>query len=435
MKNFLLGLIVVVAFIGVALLVTTIALHSGDSASTFDQNDGPVEIANADKIEGATFESTEEITETTESNDVVDYAIHPIGEDSNASTGDASANDDLNDEDEKIINNAESSTMTATGLGTSNGNYFSNNHTDNLAPVFLIKPGTINVGKGSAFDIHSYIGYADDVDRDVSISLDKEIDTSETGSDSVTVTLTDDAGHSTNATFNVNVVESSSSGSSTGDGGGGSAPGTVSFDSFAENYGGDDVSLGIDVSRWQGDIDFDKVKAAGCEFVIIRLGGLDDGENYTDRVYAQNIQNAKAAGLKIGIYWHAEESNAEEVKKSANYLKSVLGNEKLDFPIAYDWEDFANFQTYGMNLYDINDCFNMFADEMKSAGYDTCLYSSKNFLETVWTNENGYKVWLANYTSKTSYAGPYFMWQQTSSGKIDGIASAVDFNIYYGKLN
>ena len=426
MKNFLLGLIVLVVFVGLALLVTAIAMSGGDSKVENKDNSGTVEIANADKIVGATEAETEEATVSTESAEQDDLSATPIVEDSSQND----ANEEPDENSEKVISGAESSNSSA---GYQSGDYFSNNHTDSKAPVYLIKPSTVSVYKGTEFDISSYVGYADDVDRDVEVSYDKEIDTSETGSDSVTVTLTDDAGHSTTATFNVNIIDGSPNTSSSD--GGASAPGKVDFDTFAENYGGEDVSLGIDVSRWQGEIDFNKVKAAGCEYVIIRLGGYDDGECYTDRTYAQNIRNAKAAGLKVGIYWHAEESNAAEVKQSADYLKSILGNETLDFPIAYDWEDFAHFQSYGMNLYDINDCFNMFADEMKKSGFDTCLYSSKNFLENVWTNERGYKVWLANYATQTAYSGSYFMWQQTSSGKIDGINSAVDFNIYYGKLN
>jgi GH25 family lysozyme M1 (1,4-beta-N-acetylmuramidase) len=112
-------------------------------------------------------------------------------------------------------------------------------------------------------------------------------------------------------------------------------------------------------------------------------------------------------------------------------MLDVLDGEKLDFPIAYDWEDFLGFEDYKMNLQDINDCFEVFADEVEAAGYEACLYSSLNFLETVWTNTRNHKVWLAHYTSQTDYTGSYYMWQHTSSGKIDGVNCAVDFNVLY----
>ncbi len=300
---------------------------------------------------------------------------------------------------------------------------------DKDAPIFLINNKEVYLTRGGNFDIHSYIGYGDDADRDVDLKVDGEVNTSETGKYTLNITLTDDAGHQAHSTMNVNVVEPSGPGPS---GDESKTEGkTESFSSFQEKYREGSKMLGIDVSRWQKDIDFEKVKAAGCDFAIIRLGGYDDGSNYTDRVYEQNIRNAKAAGLKVGIYWHAEESTIEEVRSSVKYLLDVLDNEQLDFPIAYDWEDFMNFENYHMNIQDLNDCYEVFCDEIEAAGYQACLYSSKNFLDYFWINERDHKVWLAHYTEKTSYSGPYYMWQHSSIGRIDGISTAVDFNILY----
>ena len=109
----------------------------------------------------------------------------------------------------------------------------------------------------------------------------------------------------------------------------------------------------------------------------------------------------------------------------------VLDGETLDLPIAYDWEDFANFEDYKMNVADFNGCFESFAYEVGLRGYSACLYSSKNFLEVIWENNMKYPVWLAHYTSATSYSGSYFMWQQSSSGRIDGINNDVDLDVLY----
>ncbi|SER05082.1 Lyzozyme M1 (1,4-beta-N-acetylmuramidase), GH25 family [Lachnospiraceae bacterium NE2001] len=431
-KSFLIGLIVLVAFVGVALLVTTIAMSDHGSSK---KEETTVEIGNSDKITSMpnTTEATTVQSNADEEADISQNTEEEVSlAEPAASSSDAEGVDD--EVDEAAIANAENNNNSSGSSGkpanniVSYGDYFSDNHEDTKAPFFLIKSSSASLGLGEAFDIHNYVGYADDTDRDVELVVEGDLDTSTAGTYNLSITLKDDAGHTKSDHMTVYVDETPADSSSPS---GSSAPGTVDFATFAENYGGENKSLGIDVSRWQGDIDFNAVKAAGCEYVIIRLGGYDDGENYTDRTYYTNIKNAKAAGLKVGIYWHAEESNADEVKKSASYLLNILNGESLDFPIAYDWEDFGNFESYGMNLYDINDCFYLFADEMKSAGYDTCLYSSKNFLENVWTNEKGYKVWLANYTTKTSYAGSYYMWQQTSSGIIDGINGAVDFNIWY----
>jgi GH25 family lysozyme M1 (1,4-beta-N-acetylmuramidase) len=84
-----------------------------------------------------------------------------------------------------------------------------------------------------------------------------------------------------------------------------------------------------------------------------------------------------------------------------------------------------------MNLHDLESSINTFRDELKKAGYDTMLYSSKWYLEHVWPNEDEYPVWLAHYTSNTNYQGKYILWQKTNEGKIDGISGDVDIDIYY----
>ena len=207
--------------------------------------------------------------------------------------------------------NSNSSGTASSGSGpTASGDLFNpSTLTDTEAPRFLIVNKNINIPIGSAFDPSEYMGYGDDVDRNVNVAVTGNIDTNEEGSYLVTITLSDSTGKTNSASVTVNVT-AASSGSSEGCGGGASGSGE-SFESFMENYKTDNTSLGIDVSRWQKTIDFEKVKAAGCDFAIIRIGGYDDGSLYTDRCYVENIQNAKAAGLKIGIYWHAEESSAE----------------------------------------------------------------------------------------------------------------------------
>ncbi|MCR5119688.1 MAG: hypothetical protein K6B44_08740 [Lachnospiraceae bacterium] len=298
-----------------------------------------------------------------------------------------------------------------------------NDPADTSAPCFLSFTNSPIIKAGDVFDIHKFIGYADDVDRDVQITINGEIDSSTIGKYPLEIVLSDDAGHTVSRNMEVNVVAEIPPSIPT-------EKKTEAFSDFLAAYKTEQTSVGIDVSRWQETIDFEKVKAAGCEFAYIRIGGLDDGELYTDRYYLNNIRNAKAAGLKVGIYWHAEEGSAAEVKASTAYLLNVLSGEQLDFPIAYDWEDFKNFENYGMNLKDINDNASLFASELAKAGYPACLYSSKFFLENVWSSVST-PVWLAHYTKATSYPGPYFIWQHSCTGKIDGIAGDVDLDVLY----
>ena len=151
MKNFLLGLIVLVVFVGLALLVTAIAMSGGDSKVDNKDNNGTVEIANADKIVGATEAETEEASVSTESAEQDDLSATPIAEDSSQND----ANEEPDENSEKVISGVESSNSSA---GYQSGDYFSNNHTDSKAPVYLIKPSTVSVYKGTQFDINSYVG-------------------------------------------------------------------------------------------------------------------------------------------------------------------------------------------------------------------------------------------------------------------------------------
>ena len=320
----------------------------------------------------------------------------------------------------KASSEAVSSKSGGAGTGSPEG------MVDKSAPVFLSLNSTPSVKVGSTFNVHNYIGYADDVDRDLELEVSGTVDTSKVGTYKVKVTIKDDAGHSTSKTLEVKVVESSSSGGS-----GGSSGKKEAFSDFIKNYKTDETMLGIDVSRWQESIDWAKCKAAGCEFAYMRLGGYDNGELYTDKYFKANIAGAKAAGMKIGIYWHAEESTEEEIKASVAYLVDVLGGEALDFPIAYDWEDYKNFENYGMNLQDLNMLLKYFERELEANGYSVCLYGSKNFQENVWTIEKNSPIWLAHYTSATSYTGNYFMWQHSCTGKIDGINGDVDLDVFY----
>ena len=294
---------------------------------------------------------------------------------------------------------------------------------DQSAPLILDINKDPQVKLGDDFDIHKYIGYADDADRFVDLEVAGEVDTTTEGVYPLSITLRDDAGHTTTAKMNVQVVTEVASGGSSGR--------KEAFSDFISRYKTEETSVGIDISRWQEDVDFEKVKAAGCEFVYMRIGGYDDGELYTDRYYKNNIAGAKAAGLKIGIYWHAEEGTEQEVKDSVAYLMEVLDGTTIDYPIAYDFEDFRHFENYGMNLKDLNDHLDIFVSEISKYGYDACLYNSKYYLETIWTNEAQHPVWMANYTSETSYQGDYFMWQHSCTGWIDGIEGDVDLDVMY----
>lgn len=295
---------------------------------------------------------------------------------------------------------------------------------DTTPPFFLnlFDPVTVEVGK--KFNLHNHISYLDDVDSDVDLTVEGNVDTSTVGEYRLTLTLKDDAGNSFTDKMTVKVAEPDPNKTV--------RPPTVpkSFAEFTEKYKTDDTMVGIDVSKWQGEIDFNKVAQAGCEFVIIRIGGYAEGV-FSDKYFSNNIKNAKAAGLKVGVYWYSEENGPDAVRKNANYLYGLLGGETLDFPIFFDWEDYINFEDYKMSLRDLNEMFLAFREEAEARGYKAALYNSKYYLGILWSEkvkEGG--VWLAHYIDQTTYDGKYFLWQQ-GFGRIDGIYGDVDVDVFY----
>ena len=205
------------------------------------------------------------------------------------------------------------------------------------------------------------------------------------------------------------------------------------FSQFKKKYKTDDVMLGIDVSFWQGDIDFEAVKDAGADFVIIRMAYSDlETEIGLDSMFKQNLKAAKDAGLLVGVYIYTSANTKEEAIKQAKFIKKNLNKVKLDFPIVYDFEDWRDFNTLKMNSHDLLERVNDYKSVLAEDGYDMMIYGSKWYLENVWL-PNDYDTWLAHYIDETNYQGDYILWQVTNDGLIDGIYGYVDLDIYYKK--
>lgn len=299
---------------------------------------------------------------------------------------------------------------------------------DTTAPFFLTLPESVSIENGSEFDINRHIGYIDDCDSNVDLQIDGEVDTSEDGSYALSLTITDDAGNSKTGSMTVNVYTPSSSGG--GGGGGSSEHTTLAYSDFIDRYPAADIAHGIDVSRYQGDIDFEAVKAAGCDFVMLRAMIYNNGELGKDKKFEEYYADAKAAGLLIGVYYYSTDSTIEMLHEHCDELLAVLDGKELDLPVAFDWESWAHFQKYQMSIIDINNLFYEFAGIMEENGYSTILYSSKYYLEIIW-EPAGYDVWLAHYVKETSYEGDYTMWQIGSIGRIDGCDEDVDTDILF----
>ena len=190
--------------------------------------------------------------------------------------------------------------------------------------------------------------------------------------------------------------------------------------------------LGIDVSSFQGEIDWEKVKNAGVEFAIIRLGfGYTvNMELVLDKYFQANLEGAKNQGLKVGVYFYTYANTLEEIEEQAKFISDNLHGEELELGVTFDWENWNNFQDYQVSFYDLNNMYDNFSSILKNKGYDTMLYGSKFYLSNVWSTSNR-KIWLAHYTSMTNYDKDYKIWQFSDKGLVDGINSFVDLDILY----
>ena len=198
--------------------------------------------------------------------------------------------------------------------------------------------------------------------------------------------------------------------------------------------------IGIDVSRWQEDIDWEKVKAAGIDYVMIRAGLRStgwSGKLSTDAYVEKHYQGAKAAGLKVGFYFFSQARTVAEAKEEAKYLLNIVKNWDVDLPLACDWEYFSKSETprvYGLSRRRVTDCVKAFCDTIKAAGYDPMIYCARYIVaEKLYMEELAdYALWYADYNS--SYLRSEFrvdMWQYSSKGKINGIKGNVDLNVIF----
>lgn len=204
------------------------------------------------------------------------------------------------------------------------------------------------------------------------------------------------------------------------------------------------VLNGVDVSYYQGTIDWNAAKADGIEFAFIRVGyrGYASAGNLRDDPkYVQNIQGALAAGIKVGVYIYSQATTTAEAVAEADFLLSRIGGYNITFPVVLDFEYASVNGSVGGRLYDAHlsqrqatDVCIAFCERVASYGYTPMVYANKSMLRNnVYASEisSSYDIWLANYTYQTDYEGDYTVWQYTSSGDIKGISSRVDMNFWY----
>lgn len=199
----------------------------------------------------------------------------------------------------------------------------------------------------------------------------------------------------------------------------------------------DGARFGIDVSKYQGDIDWEEVKKSDVEFAIIRCGyrGSSTGAIVVDPYFEKNMAGAEAAGILVGVYFFTQATNNVEAVEEASAVLTLIKPYKVTYPVFIDTEG-AGGKGRADNLEVIDRSFAVqtFCETIRTGGYTAGIYASKNWFNnkldvTKLSADN--VTWLAEYKDKPTYGGTYQMWQYSSSGKISGIEGRVDMNLSY----
>ena len=191
------------------------------------------------------------------------------------------------------------------------------------------------------------------------------------------------------------------------------------------------ILRGIDVSRWQGTINWNLVKESGISFAILKAGGSDEG-CYTDPTFERNYAGAKAAGIPVGAYYYvgplctSKEAGIADAQRFLNIIKGKT----FEYPIAFDMEE-SNVASLGKER--VSQIAKAFCDRMENYGYYVSIYANKHWLENYFTDEifNNYDIWLAQWGNKPTFQKTYGMWQKSAKGRVEGIQGYVDLNEAY----
>lgn len=198
----------------------------------------------------------------------------------------------------------------------------------------------------------------------------------------------------------------------------------------------ENASFGIDVSKWNKEIDWEKVKAAGVDFAIIRCGyrGSKTGSLVEDPYFIKNIEGAQTAGIKVGVYFFTQATTEIEAVEEASMVLMLCKGYKLALPVFIDTEGAGgDGRADGLSVESRTAVCEAFCRTVENAGFNAGVYASKNWFENNLNTEHisDYTIWLAQYSRRATYEGDYDLWQYTSAGTIDGIGTRVDLNLCY----
>lgn len=186
---------------------------------------------------------------------------------------------------------------------------------------------------------------------------------------------------------------------------------------------------GIDVSKHNGVIDWNAVKASGVQFAILRAGyGREVSQK--DVKFEENYKAAKVAGVPVGVYWYSYCNSVDDAVREAEACLECIKGKQLEYPVYFDVEERSQFNR---GSFFVNEIIKAFCNRIEKAGYFAGLYMSRSPLTEYVSTEvrNRYALWIAEYNNSCKYNGSYGMWQYSSTGRVNGISGNVDMNECY----
>lgn len=259
--------------------------------------------------------------------------------------------------------------------------------------VWLDSSYTLYVGADKEF--YKDIMCGDDLDDNPVCKVEGDYDTNKAGSYDLEFVATDKSGNETRHPFTLYIKEKPVNNSKPSN-----KPAVVKRTQFSDiitNYKTDKTKIGIDVSGYQGEIDFEAVKNAGVEFAIIKVGGTlgIDAEYYVDSKFKRNIEGFNKVGIPVGIYFFSYAPSKESAIKDAEWVYEQIKDYKVDLPIVYDWENWSFYNEFNLSFYNLTANAEAFLDTLNKKGYEGMLYGSKNYLDKIWL-ETEYPIWASS---------------------------------------
>ena len=303
------------------------------------------------------------------------------------------------------------------------------NYTINYKVVDTKKPiiggsSTVKVEKGKSINLVNKFMCGDNYDDKPKCYIEGEYDLNTLGTYDLTYVAEDSSGNKSTKKFKLKVINKTTSSSS-------STVKRTKISEYIKKYKNENTKIGIDVSAWQDNIDWAKAKKDGVEFAILRIGygHTNSGELKLDNWFERNIKEAKKQGIELGVYFYSYAKSEEDARAQAKWIVKKLDGQKLELPIAFDWENWSSFNKYNVSFKHLNDIAYAFIDEVEKNDYEGMLYSSAYYLKNIWKDYD--KVWLAYYTDNNDFSKPFNIWQLSSKGKVNGISGSVDIDVLY----